>query len=73
MSPWPPTGRRTLAGRTTAPTEDPTMSETHIEGPPPGTNGAGGPGNIPPEYRDDTVDTDEHGDPPRQPDKAHRE
>lgn len=42
-----------------------------IEGPPPGTNGASGPGDIPPEYRDDTVDTTTDGAPQRR-DEAHQ-
>ncbi len=35
------------------------MSDQHegIEGPPPGTNGAGGPGDIPEDMKKHTVDT----------------
>lgn len=49
-----------------------TMTEhPKIVGPPPGTNGAGGSGEIPPEYVDDTVDLDVDHDVHIEPDEVH--
>lgn len=47
-------------------------SENHngIEGPPPGTNGAGGPGDIPEDEKEYTVDTAKGA--PQLRDEAHQ-